>query len=175
MFTLVTIFTVLAPPVSSIFYLIVGFEFGKVLHFEFQQAHPTPSCSGLTLSAHRHTGFFMLGSETGFSETSFYVTLVLEIQSLQYFSGIRLVEKFINTFVFKTLGTKPTGRKLQACSEHEYSTDAYWLCFITRNLMSSSHMVGTCKMGATSDPSAVVDPQLRLVDHINLLQNGIPI
>ena len=42
------------------------------------------------------------------------------------------------------------------------NTDDEWLDFIRRYGMTAYHLVGTCRMGALSDPLAVVDPQLRV-------------
>ena len=41
-------------------------------------------------------------------------------------------------------------------------TDADWLDFARSNAMTSYHVTGTCKMGPQTDPTAVVDDQLRV-------------
>jgi len=42
-------------------------------------------------------------------------------------------------------------------------TDKYWSQYIKRYAGSMYHPTGTCKMGALSDPMAVVDPSLRVI------------
>jgi choline dehydrogenase len=41
-------------------------------------------------------------------------------------------------------------------------SDDEWLDFIRQYGMTAYHLVGTCRMGALSDPNAVVDPQLKV-------------
>lgn len=43
-----------------------------------------------------------------------------------------------------------------------YPSYAYWKCYITHFSGSNWHPSGTCKMGASSDPTAVVDPTLKV-------------
>jgi len=46
--------------------------------------------------------------------------------------------------------------------EKDCRTDDEWLDYIRGNGMTSYHPAGTCKMGPSSDPMAVVDPRLRV-------------
>ena len=41
-------------------------------------------------------------------------------------------------------------------------TDTFWLDYIRNITTTVYHPVGTCRMGAAADPSAVVDPRLRV-------------
>lgn len=47
------------------------------------------------------------------------------------------------------------------CQEFPMDTDSYLECLIEYSSATLHHPVGTCKMGISSDPEAVVDPQLR--------------
>ena len=47
------------------------------------------------------------------------------------------------------------------CESLGFDSDAYWRCYIRQMTFTIYHPVGTCRMGAKSDPKAVVDPQLR--------------
>ncbi|KOX67574.1 Glucose dehydrogenase [acceptor], partial [Melipona quadrifasciata] len=38
----------------------------------------------------------------------------------------------------------------------------YWECVVRHYTLTVYHPVGTCKMGPSTDPEAVVDPQLRV-------------
>ena len=76
-------------------------------------------------------------------------------------TAIRIVEKLGATKMFELLGAKRKSHIHPACQEHSYDSSAYWECYIRHNTLSMSQPVGTCKMGAATDASAVVDPQLR--------------
>lgn len=41
-------------------------------------------------------------------------------------------------------------------------SDDYWKCHIRHEVNTVYHPVGTCKMGATDDPTTVVDPELKV-------------
>jgi choline dehydrogenase len=45
---------------------------------------------------------------------------------------------------------------------NDCESDDEWLDFIRQYGTTAYHLVGTCRMGAASDPAAVVDPQLRV-------------
>lgn len=57
---------------------------------------------------------------------------------------------------------------LPGCKKHLFGTDAYWECAIRHLTMTIYHPVGTCKMGPSGDPEAVVDPRLRVHGVTNL-------
>ncbi|KAK7504982.1 hypothetical protein BaRGS_00004010 [Batillaria attramentaria] len=59
-------------------------------------------------------------------------------------------------------GAEPADTPSKFCSQFPYHTDDYWACVIRRNVQTVYHPVGTCKMGAATDTTAVVDPQLRI-------------
>ncbi|PSN44247.1 hypothetical protein C0J52_04837 [Blattella germanica] len=57
-----------------------------------------------------------------------------------------------------TLNTTPTKR----CAHHIFGTDNYWICLAKNHTQTLFHQAGTCKMGPSKDPNAVVDPELRV-------------
>lgn len=48
------------------------------------------------------------------------------------------------------------------CEHLLFESDEYWECCIKQITVTLSHQAGTCKMGPSSDPDAVVDPELRV-------------
>ena len=77
-------------------------------------------------------------------------------------SGIRIVEKLIETDTLRSLGASVEDMRLEMCAAHDFRSDAYWRCIIRHVAGGLSHYTGTCKMGAHNDHSAVVDPQVRV-------------
>ena len=80
--------------------------------------------------------------------------------------GIRFVQKMMNTTAFRSL----KGQCLSelATSSHPYDSDNFWRWYIRQTPLTIYHPVGTCKMGAAEDPTAVVDPRLRVKGVKNL-------
>jgi len=48
------------------------------------------------------------------------------------------------------------------CEPYRFLSDEYWECQARHYTMTIYHPVGTCKMGPTDDPAAVVDDRLRV-------------
>ena len=61
------------------------------------------------------------------------------------------------------LGAKIEHAKISFCSQHELRSDAFWECVVRHLAVTEYHHCGTCKMGGKADPTAVVDPQLRVI------------
>ena len=76
-------------------------------------------------------------------------------------TGIRLTQGFMDSDSFRELGGRRLETRHPACKEYTYDTDLYWQCYVRQNTLTMYHPVGTCKMGAVNDNTAVVDPYLR--------------
>lgn len=59
---------------------------------------------------------------------------------------------------FPVLGNQP----IPACNRYAFRSPEYWRCAITQDTGPENHQVGSCKMGPSSDPMAVVDPELKV-------------
>ena len=90
--------------------------------------------------------------------TPYYLSHPHDVDTL--LKGIRLVQRLVNTSAFDGLH----GRLLvqNAASPHPYDSDKFWEWYIRQSTLSLHHPVGTCRMGSRDDPSAVVDPKLRV-------------
>ena len=90
--------------------------------------------------------------------TPYYLGHPDDIETL--LKGVRYVQKLVNTSAFDAI----RGRLLveNAASPYPYDTDKFWRWYIQQSTMTLHHPVGTCRMGSPDDPTAVVDPQLRV-------------
>ncbi|XP_076299312.1 uncharacterized protein LOC143218163 [Lasioglossum baleicum] len=76
--------------------------------------------------------------------------------------GAKLAIKISEAKVFKQFGSRTYRVNLPGCKHLKFASDAYWECHIRHISMTIYHPVGTTKMGPPTDPTAVVDPRLRV-------------
>lgn len=76
--------------------------------------------------------------------------------------GVKAAIATAETNAMKRLGAKFNSRPVPNCKHLPLYTDEYWDCFIRQYTMTIYHLSCTAKMGPSSDPMAVVDPQLRV-------------
>jgi choline dehydrogenase-like flavoprotein len=76
--------------------------------------------------------------------------------------GTKIALALSKTNAFQKMGTRFYNKIFPGCKSHTPWTDAYWGCFIRHYSSTIYHPAGTCKMGKTGDPSAVVDARLRV-------------
>lgn len=76
--------------------------------------------------------------------------------------ALRQQISFADTASYRKNGGKLIRFPLDECDKFEYQSDDYFECYIKYFAATVYHPVGTCKMGSKSDPSAVVDAQLKV-------------
>lgn len=76
--------------------------------------------------------------------------------------GIRIAMRLANTTAFRRFGSRPHTIRMPGCHRYPFDTYDYWECAIRHFTFTIYHPVGTCKMGPRGDPTAVVDPRLRV-------------
>ncbi|XP_045181607.2 glucose dehydrogenase [FAD, quinone]-like [Mercenaria mercenaria] len=79
-----------------------------------------------------------------------------------YLGAIRIWEKLTETETFKRLGVDISDMNMPFCAKFRFRSDEFWECIVRNVVLTVYHPTGTCKMGAADNPSAVVDPQLRV-------------
>lgn len=78
-------------------------------------------------------------------------------------AGVRLSQKLVKTKPMRRLRATLLKTPLPGCLNMTFDSDEYWKC-AARNLpFTIYHLSGTCRMGVQSDPTAVVDPRLRVI------------
>ncbi|XP_021368482.1 glucose dehydrogenase [FAD, quinone]-like [Mizuhopecten yessoensis] len=78
--------------------------------------------------------------------------------------AIRFVEKMVGTNTLNSVGMDVNYQSpyYKLCSKHQFRSDKFWECYVRHFTLTASHPTSTCRMGDKDDPSAVVDPQLRV-------------
>ncbi|XP_014475859.1 PREDICTED: glucose dehydrogenase [FAD, quinone]-like [Dinoponera quadriceps] len=76
--------------------------------------------------------------------------------------GIKKVTKLVDTSAMRKwdLRLEQVGSPL--CNDYHFGTDAFWMCQMRAQTGPENHQSGTCKMGSSTDPTAVVDSELRV-------------
>lgn len=76
--------------------------------------------------------------------------------------GAKFAMRVSEAKVFRQFNSRAYRVKLPGCQHLTFGTDKYWECHIRHITMTIYHPVGTAKMGPPTDPTAVVDPRLRV-------------
>ncbi|XP_032663997.1 glucose dehydrogenase [FAD, quinone] [Odontomachus brunneus] len=76
--------------------------------------------------------------------------------------AIRLALRVSNTSAFQRFGSRPHTIRMPGCHQYPFDTYEYWECAVRHFTFTIYHPTGTCKMSPRSDPTAVVDPRLRV-------------
>lgn len=76
--------------------------------------------------------------------------------------GIKFTLNMTQTEPFQKIGAKLHDIPIPSCAEHGFGTDNYWRCAIRTTCVSLHHQVSTCKMGPSSDNTAIVSPELKV-------------
>jgi choline dehydrogenase len=76
--------------------------------------------------------------------------------------GMKFVVRLTETESLQGWGAELDKTPAGGCEGPPFGSDEYWQCVIRRHTGPENHQAGSCKMGPAGDPTAVVDPQLRV-------------
>ncbi|XP_055528114.1 glucose dehydrogenase [FAD, quinone]-like [Wyeomyia smithii] len=96
-----------------------------------------------------------------------------DLDALVY--GIKVAINITSQKPFTDLGVRLYSKKVPGCEQFEFNSDQYWRCYVRVLTATYHHYVGTCRMGPSSDPAAVVDSRLRVhgVNRLRVADAGI--
>ncbi|KAH8334908.1 hypothetical protein KR074_005830 [Drosophila pseudoananassae] len=76
--------------------------------------------------------------------------------------GIEMILQLAKSKPMVKMGTHFHARPFPGCEHLKFGSEEYWKCCLRRYGSSLQHQSGTCKMGPATDPSSVVDSELRV-------------
>ncbi|XP_070167799.1 glucose dehydrogenase [FAD, quinone]-like [Polyergus mexicanus] len=79
-------------------------------------------------------------------------------------AGIKAAIKIGQTKAMQMFDSQFYNDTIPECENYNYDSFAYWDCMIRTLTYTSYHYSGTCKMGLKKDPTAIVDPKLKVID-----------
>ncbi|KYQ55060.1 Glucose dehydrogenase [acceptor] [Trachymyrmex zeteki] len=77
--------------------------------------------------------------------------------------GIKAAISIGQTKAMKMFGSQLLNDTFPGCENYEYDSYDYWECAMRTATLTIYHYTGTCKMGPKGDPTAVVDPRLKVI------------
>jgi len=89
-----------------------------------------------------------------------YFSNILDLDTIV--EGLKIGLALSKTEAFQKVGSKFYDKIFPGCEGFTPWTDDYWRCFVRHYSLTIYHPSGTCKMGPSSDSTAVVDSQLRV-------------
>ncbi|XP_028043358.1 glucose dehydrogenase [FAD, quinone]-like [Bombyx mandarina] len=89
--------------------------------------------------------------------------------------AIKYIIKLVDTSPFHKYGAKLYTKPLSTCKHYQFGSDKYWECAVRTITSTLHHQIATCKMGPSSDPEAVVDPELKVhgVNNLRVVDSSI--
>lgn len=110
-------------------------------------------------------GAISLKSNNPLDPPSIKVNYLKESQDIAtLIEGVRIIQRLANTTVLKKkYGVEMVKDEYGNCGQlHRFDSDAFWDCAIRLYTGAENHQAGSCKMGPSSDPMAVVDSKLQV-------------
>lgn len=78
------------------------------------------------------------------------------------YEGIQKILKLSEAEALRKYGLKRINENVPECEQYKNNDRDHWDCQIQYNTRPENHQAGTCKMGPSSDPMAVVSPDLKV-------------
>lgn len=114
-------------------------------------------------------GYLRLKSKNPFDHPKMYGNYLTRPKDIATsVAAIRYIIKMVETAPFQKYGATLYKKKYPNCKHFNFNSDEYWECVVRTMTTTLHHQISTCRMGPSSDPEAVVDPELRVYGVKNL-------
>lgn len=108
-------------------------------------------------------GYILLRSNNPLDKPLIYANYFKDERDLKVMiEGMKIGLALSQTDAFQRFGSRFYDKPFPGCEHLRLWTDEYWGCFLRQYSTTLYHQASTCKMGNSSDPMAVVDPELRV-------------
>ncbi|XP_018568199.1 glucose dehydrogenase [FAD, quinone] [Anoplophora glabripennis] len=89
--------------------------------------------------------------------------------------GIKIALKLAETKALKKYGFQLDRTPAPGCENISFGSDSYWACAVRQQTGPENHQAGSCKMGPSKDPMAVVNPDLQVygIDRLRVIDVSI--
>uniref|UniRef100_A0A0P6GHW9 Glucose dehydrogenase (FAD, quinone) n=1 Tax=Daphnia magna TaxID=35525 RepID=A0A0P6GHW9_9CRUS len=117
----------------------------------------------------RSVGYIRLRSADPYDKPLIFPNYLVDDYDVRVLvEGVKIGLALGETAAFKKWGSKFWAKPFPGCEHLPLWKDDYWACFVRHYSATIYHPTGTAKMGPRSDPTAVVDPELRVYGIHNL-------
>lgn len=111
----------------------------------------------------RSRGEIKLDSSDPFVYPKIYARYLTDDHDLKVLrEGVRLALRLSRTKALRRYNLQLVRSGVASCAALAFDTDEYWECELRQNNGPENHQAGSCKMGPSSDPLAVVNSELRV-------------
>ena len=116
-----------------------------------------------TLVRPESRGYITINSTCPFDPPLIYPNYFNHRRDLEVIiDALKTVVDVSKTNALKSAGFSLNTTPVDLCKYYKYGTEDYWICLARNYTQPLFHPAGTCKMGPSNDPGAVVDPHLRV-------------